>query len=196
MGNNTFYLVIVRNPIDNWRACLSYHQLNVEDTPKDTSRCFRLRKFIDRWIYHNSYYLLQDDIPVYVMRYEDMLIDAAASMEKLLRALPGEYPRVRARADIERVVRALGATKGRLKEVDTTGIDALSPFQVRCGKGFARLTSDYGKSELAYVTDVYGEALRRLATTSTLRPTDCSLPPFIVSFSFYGRAPKHDKVYI
>ncbi len=46
--NNTFYVVLVRNPIDNWRACLGYYQLKPEDTIHDREKCFRLRKFVDR----------------------------------------------------------------------------------------------------------------------------------------------------
>ncbi len=94
------------------------------------------------------------------MRYEDLLIDTVESMERLFHALPGEYPRVTSRGDIKRIVDALGATKGRLAKGDVVRTANLSPFEVRCGKGFAKLESDYGKGELAYVTEVYGEALK------------------------------------
>jgi len=157
ISNNTFHLIVIRNPIDNWRACLGYYQLRPENAAEDFTKCFRLRKYIDHWLAHVHYWVHQKDIPVYVIRYEDMLIDPAEAVTRLLRVLPGTYPKVRSKRDVEKIVALLGPTKGRMSDSQAEEAKSLTPFQVRCGKGFAKMNNLI--DELGYVTKAYAAAL-------------------------------------
>ncbi|CAN0390967.1 unnamed protein product [Pylaiella littoralis] len=74
--------LLVRNPIDNYDAWQRY----------SFKSSILMREYLPTWQGHLSHWIAAaGDIPIYVFRYEDMLLRAEEVLRKVLQALPGGW---------------------------------------------------------------------------------------------------------
>jgi hypothetical protein len=108
-------LLIVRNPLDGHHALSRYNP----EAPK-------LRDYMVSWTAHILYWINEaSDVPLLVVRYEDLLYDTAGTMTRIMKNLPGGWrwsPQ-----DLETAVRELGPKR---------------PFREKCGSNLKEYTPE------------------------------------------------------
>ncbi|CAN0490043.1 unnamed protein product, partial [Ectocarpus sp. 8 AP-2014] len=131
MPEDTCMLVLlVRNPIDNHDAWQRYM----------AGKAPCLREYLPVWQGHLSHWVAAaGDIPIYVFRYEDMLLRAEEVLRRILSTLPGGWNW--SEESIARAMSLFGPKK---------------PFKQKCGAGFPRASL----AEVEVVRRHYGAYMR------------------------------------
>eukprot|EP00752_Nemacystus_decipiens_P011789 g10460.t1 len=133
MPEETCMLVLlVRNPIDNHDAWQRYmfHQ------------SILLREYLPIWQGHLSHWVASaGDIPIYVFRYEDMLLRAEEVLRRILQTLPGGWNW--SEDSIAKAMRLFGPQRA---------------FKDKCGAGIERLSV----AEVEMVRKHYGSYMEHL----------------------------------
>eukprot|EP00903_Cladosiphon_okamuranus_P021873 g20109.t1 len=125
-------VLLVRNPIDNQDAWQRYM---IGKGPN-------LRDYLPVWQGHLSHWVASaGDIPIYIFRYEDMLLRAEEVLRRILGTFPGGWNW--SEESITKAMRLFGPKK---------------PFREKCGAGFARNSL----AEVDMVRRHYGAYLRHL----------------------------------
>ncbi|CAM9143526.1 unnamed protein product [Ectocarpus sp. 4 AP-2014] len=141
MPEETCMLVLlVRNPIDNHDAWQRYmHHKSIV-----------VREYLPLWQGHLSHWVAAaGDIPIYVFRYEDMLLRAEEVLRRILHALPGGW-----NWSEDSIAKAMRQVRGSLRML----FGPKRAFEDKCGAGVRQMSL----AEVEMVRLHYGAFMRHL----------------------------------